>query len=724
MASDLEQLNPEQRSAVEHHGGPLLVLAGAGTGKTRVIVHRVAALLRRGVPPARILAVTFTNKAADEMRQRIDGLVPGKGGRAWVHTFHAFAARVLRRHARELNLTPHFTVYDADDQKRVVVEALKDLGLAGEKNKVGLYVAVISRAKDDLLDARSYSIYAMAQRDAFRQTVAQVYELYQRKLDALGGLDFGDLLLKTTELFAGDAGVRAYYQELFEHVLVDEYQDTNHAQYIITKTLAARHRNLCVVGDPDQSIYAWRGAHIRNILEFESDFADAKVVKLEQNYRSTPNILNAAGAVIRNNRQRHAKTLWTKAAEGDPVQAEELPDERGEARWVAGRVIGLVDEGASLSEIAVFYRTNAQSRSFEEAMTLAQVSYRVVGSMRFYERKEIKDILAYARAALNEADSISLTRVLNVPSRGIGKAAEEALKRYARDEDVSLREALARGESVPKLSAVARRGARELHHLLDGLSEDIRSLPPGEAMGAVMRRSGYWDWVENAVESDPDAANRLGNLQELLNAVQESQERGVPEEPPAGGGDEGARLERFLEQVALKSGVDSYEAGAPAVTLMTAHLAKGLEFPIVFVTGLEEGLFPIAAGNASRDELEEERRLCYVAMTRAKERLFLTHTATRRLFGRVYSNLPSRFILEARLFGSREEELPALEAPAPSAPVPLMRARKGMRVRHPEFGPGRIVELSGSGETMKVAVLFDNGQTRKLLVRYAPLAAA
>ncbi|PIP82097.1 MAG: hypothetical protein CO113_11795 [Elusimicrobia bacterium CG_4_9_14_3_um_filter_62_55] len=720
-------LNPEQQQAVEYRGGPLLVIAGAGTGKTRVIVHRIASLIDSGVPANRILAVTFTNKAAEEMRKRIDALVPGQASKIWAHTFHAFAARMLRKHASAAGLHPHFTVYDAADQKRIITETLKEVGLVNEKSKAGLYVSVISRAKDDLLDAESYAIHAMTQPDSFRETVAKVYTRYQKKLDSAGGVDFGDLLLKTAHLLKNDERVRSYYQEFFREVLVDEYQDTNHAQYVITKTLAAKHRNLCVVGDPDQSIYAWRGAHIRNILEFESDFKNAKTVKLEQNYRSTPNILNAAGAVILNNRQRHAKSLWTEAPEGDPVEVEELSDERQEAKYVVRRVVDLVDHGASLKDIAVFYRTNAQSRSFEEALSLAQLPYRVVGSVRFYERKEIKDVLSYARAALNPADSVSLSRVLNVPARGIGKSAEEALKIFARDAGLTLRDALSHPEAAATLSPSGRRGARELAHVLDRLSADFAVLSPSEAMNAAMQRSGYWDWIENAVETDPEAAGRLGNLQELLNALKEFEE--------AQGED--ADLSRFLEEVALQSGADGYDASQPAVTLMTVHLAKGLEFPAVFVTGLEEGLFPIQAGNASAEEVEEERRLCYVAMTRAEKRLFLTHAASRRLFGRAYSNLPSRFILEARLFSREEGPKRELdESPEPRTQEfvepdrtfeqgdRLRKIKRGMLVRHPEFGEGKIVDFSGAGEALKVTIHFRNGKTAKLLARFAPLFPA
>ncbi len=724
MPIELDRLNAEQRAAVEHQGSPLLVVAGAGTGKTRVITHRIAHLLAQGVPPTRILAVTFTNKAAEEMRQRVEALAPGQASGVWVHTFHAFCARLLRQHAPALELTRHFTVYDADDQKRLVAEAMTELGLGEQKNKAGLYVSVISRAKDDLLDAKSYAIYAMAGADPFRQTAARVYERYQAKLDQAGALDFGDLLLKSAELLKSNQQVREYYQELFLHLLVDEYQDTNHAQYILTKTLAAKHRNVCCVGDPDQSVYSWRGANIRNILEFERDFQDARVVKLEQNYRSTPNILSAAGCVIANNRQRKPKALWTEKPSGDPVEVREAANENEEARWVVRRIVECVDRGASLGDIAVFYRTNAQSRSFEEALRMARLPYRVVGAMRFYERKEIKDALAYARVALNGADSVSLARVVNVPPRGVGKTSLEQLQRCAQAFGLTLLEAMGRAATTAQLTPACRKACRELTFLSAELRKDLESLPPAAAMSRVLERSGYRAWLETESESDPEAVGRLANLQELLNAIKEFEEKN-PE----------ARLEHYLEGVALQGDADTYESRQSAVTLMTVHLAKGLEFPVVFLTGLEEGLFPIGAGNSSPEDLEEERRLCYVGMTRARELLILSYAASRRMFGQLYSNLPSRFILEARLLGPTEGFSPAprpYQEPGASHPpegVParmgaVLTVRVGMRVYHPDFGAGRIKEKSGQGESLKVTVDFDSGKTKKLLVRYAPLEPA
>ena len=719
MTLDAETLNPQQKDGVLHMGGPLLVLAGAGTGKTRVITHRIAHLISQGVPPERILAVTFTNKAAGEMRRRIEELAPGAGALVWAHTFHAFACRVLRQHHQLLKLPRFFTIYDQSDQKRLVVAAMKELGLEDQANKAAMFVSIISRAKDDLMDAQSYAIYAETSIDASRQTAARIYVSYQKKLEAAGALDFGDLLLKTCLLLKEHQSVREYYQEYFLHLLVDEYQDTNHAQYVLTKTLAAKHRNICVVGDDDQSVYSWRGANIRNILEFERDFKEAKVVTLEQNYRSTSRIIEAAGLVIRHNKGRKVKTLWTRKEAGESVRVAELPNEMEEAAWVARRIQELLGAGRSLKELAIFYRTNAQSRSFEEALRRAGLPYRIVGAVRFYERKEIKDALCYARVILNPADSTSLSRILNVPPRGIGKASLEKLEAYARERGLSLWEAFKRQTEIDSLTATCRRGVTELVAIIESLQGELARQSAAWAVSRILQASGYWSWLESETDSDPEAAGRLNNLQELLNAVKEYEEKVKAS---------GASLDlgRYLEEIALQSDLDDLDPNQAAVTLMTVHLAKGLEYPAVFLTGLEEGLFPIAAGNSSPDELEEERRLCYVGITRARELLFLTHAATRRIFGQVYANLPSRFILEAQLFGG----VAARGAPEPAlASVPAARGHVGsvavgMRVRHPDFGLGRVLEKSGSGETVKVTVRFDDGRTTKLLVRYAPLEPA
>ncbi len=721
MGVDLEKLNPEQRAGATHLDGPLLVLAGAGTGKTRVITYRIARLIETGVAPDRILAVTFTNKAAGEMRRRIEELAPGKGALVWAYTFHSFCARLVRQHHEALGLPRYFTIYDQSDQKKLVGQSMKELGLEDQKSKAGLYVSLISRAKDDLLDAGSYEIHAMTSIDQSRQTAAKIYKVYQRKLDQAGALDFGDLLLKTCQLLRDHPKVREQWQEHFTHLLVDEYQDTNHAQYILTKTLAAKHKNVCVVGDDDQSIYSWRGANIRNILEFERDFPNTKVVTLERNYRSTGRILDAAGLVIHHNKTRKPKKLWTEAAPGDEVRVQELPNESEEATWVVRRIQDEIAGGRSLKESAVFYRTNAQSRSFEEALRRARMPYKIVGAMRFYERKEIKDAMAYARVVVNRRDSVSLSRIVNCPPRGLGAKSIELAEAYALQHGLSLWDAFWAHGQIDGLGSKAHGAFDELTKIFEKLRETTETMPAGGAMALIFEATGFWAWIESEMDTDPEAAGRLANLQELLNAVKEYDDR----EKQAG---RATSLSKYLEDIALQTDLDAYDETQPAVTLMTVHLAKGLEYPVVFLTGLEEGLFPIGGGNATPEDLEEERRLCYVGITRARERLFLTYAATRRLFGQVYASLPSRFIIEAKLFGSAQRD--AVPAAARFAPaVPGVRAsatgfKNGQRVKHPQFGRGIVSDVSGSGETMKVTVRFDDGRVAKLLTRYAPLEPA
>jgi DNA helicase-2/ATP-dependent DNA helicase PcrA len=726
MGVDLEKLNPEQRAGATHLDGALLVLAGAGTGKTRVITYRIARLIETGTPPDRILAVTFTNKAAGEMRKRLEELAPGKGALVWAFTFHSFCAKLVRIHHQELGLPRHFTIYDQGDQKKLVTEAMKELGLDDQKSKAGLFVNIISRAKDDLLDAGSYEIHAMSSIDQSRQTAAKIYKVYENKLNKAGALDFGDLLLKTCQLLRDHPNVREKWQNHFTHLLVDEYQDTNHAQYILTKTLAAKHKNVCVVGDDDQSIYSWRGANIRNILEFERDFPNTMVVTLEQNYRSTARILDAAALVIHHNKTRKSKKLWTQAPPGDEVRVQELPNEHEEATYAVRRIQDEVQAGRSLKEIAVFYRTNAQSRSFEEAMRRARIPYKIVGAMRFYERKEIKDAMAYARIVVNKRDSVSLDRVINCPPRGLGAKSLELAENYAAAHNLSLWDAFWAHGQIDGLGAKAHSAFSDFTQTLDKLRETTESLPAGGAMALIFEQTGYWAWIESEMDTDPEAAGRLANLQELLNAVKEYDDK----EKQAG---RVSTLATYLEEVALQTGLDDYDENTPAVTLMTIHLAKGLEYPVVFLTGLEEGLFPIGGGNATPEDLEEERRLCYVGITRARERLYMTYAATRRLFGQVYASLPSRFIIEAKLFGSgRSATASGSGTSSPygsvAAPSPVRAAaqgfKNGQRVKHPQFGRGIVAEISGAGDTMKVTVRFDDGRVAKLLTRYAPLEPA
>jgi len=727
----LNTLNTPQREAVTHGAGPLLILAGAGSGKTRVITYRIAHLLSEGVEPWNILAVTFTNKAAAEMRRRVDELTGGRGRGVWISTFHSFCAQFLRVEARAVGLDPHYVIYDDGDQTQVMKECLREQNLDEKKFKPNQVLNVISRAKDDLLDSDSYAIHALAQNDPFREVVANLYRAYQKKLVKANALDFGDLILRTTVALRDTAALREKYQARFRYVLVDEYQDTNHAQYVLTKNLVAPPRNLCVVGDDDQSVYSFRGADIRNILEFERDYANARVVKLEQNYRSTQSILDAAHNVIKRNRFRKDKKLWTDAPGGEPVRFREFGDEQEEARTVAQESSRHLAAGRRRSDIAVFYRTNAQSRVLEDAFRRENIPYVLVGSVRFYERMEVKDVLAYLRVAVNPADSVAVKRVINVPARGLGKTTLESLDRVAAARGVSFYEAAVATAQNPEAPTAVRGNLTKFLDIIKGLREAAFQATASVLVQRVLEDAGYWAHWESQTESDPEAAFRLDNLQELVNAAKEFEESSEEKTAAA-----------FLEKVSLASGLDVLKGDEGAVTLMTVHLAKGLEFPIVYVTGLEEGLFPIGESAFEEKELEEERRLAYVAITRARELLTLTSAASRKIYGRSHWNTPSRFVTEAGLvvekparafaapiaehappaagpvigvFDPDGEALPAEGVPA-SGPRPL---RIGQRVKHPMFGSGKILDKSGSGENVKVTVLFDSGARKQILARYA-----
>ncbi|MBI3291653.1 MAG: UvrD-helicase domain-containing protein [Elusimicrobia bacterium] len=710
----MEHLNPPQREAVLATEGPLLILAGAGTGKTRVITHRIAHLLARGISPWQILAVTFTNKAADEMRHRVEHLVPGQGRAVCLSTYHAWCAQLLRVEAAAAGLPPHFVIYDEGDQKALVKECLQELNLDEKSYKPGVLVAMISRAKDDLIDARSYEIHALTSTDPVRQIVTSVYRLYQKKLERAGGVDFGDLIMKAVELLRDQAAIRTKYQERFRYLMVDEYQDTNHAQYLLTKYLAAQHKNICVVGDDDQAVYVWRGADIRNILEFERDYPNAKVITLEQNYRSPRTILDAAWGVVQRNQHRKEKKLWNERAGGETVRVEELPNEVSEAQFVVGEVHALAQSQYALSDFAVFYRTNAQSRVLEDAFRRAELPYRLVGTVRFYERAEVKDVLAYLRVILNPRDSLSLKRILNVPPRGIGKATLQLLEQAAKARQDPLFEILQRLDQIAGLGPKAKAALERFLDLLHGLIVDRKQETAKGMIQQVLERTGMIQALEE--EGDAESLVRLDNLQELVNAVEEYEQRSPDRS-----------LEGFLEQASLLTEADTVGRAPNGVTLMTVHLAKGLEFPVVFLTGLEEGLFPIGDSTFALEELEEERRLCYVGMTRAKDRLYLTSTASRRLYGQPHWNVPSRFIAEAGLVTRPESPLPAEPQAGvtpwtfPFSTPPPTPIQIGQRVRHPEFGEGKIIEKSGTGEHLKVVVLFDTGRWKKLLVKYARL---
>ncbi len=740
----LSTLNPPQRQAVTHGEGPLLILAGAGSGKTRVITYRIAHLLTENVQPWNILAITFTNKASQELRKRVDDLTGGRGRGVWISTFHSFCAQFLRVEAKNLGMDPHYVVYDQDDQKQLIKECLRELSLDETKHKPGQIISIISRAKDDLLDADSYAIHALAQNDPFRQKVATIYAIYQRKLIKANAVDFGDLIMKSVIALRDNLAIREKYQQRFKYILVDEYQDTNHGQFLLVKHMVTPPKNICVVGDDDQSIYSWRGADIRNILEFERDYHGATVVKLEQNYRSTEAILDCAYKVIKNNQNRKAKTIWTAQKGGEPVKFQEFANEQEEAGFVGREAARLMETGAvQRRDVAVFYRTNAQSRVLEDIFRRMNIPYALVGSMRFYERMEVKDMMAYLRLLVNPADSISVKRVVNVPARGLGKTSIQALENYAIATGVTLFEAIVQSARVPGLTSGARGNLQKFLDIIAGLKPKVATLTASQMVQAALEQTGYWMHWEQQVDSDPEAATRLDNLQELVNAAKDFEENAEKDFEKNSGKESVETADKsttaFLEKVSLVSDLDGLKDDAEgAVTLMTVHLAKGLEFPAVFVTGLEEGLFPIGESAFDQQELEEERRLCYVAMTRAKEHLYLTSAASRKIYGRSHWNVPSRFIQEAGLvtapaiagppvpFAPKEEYRPVIgsfdpdeESPSTAVVGALRPLRVGMRVKHPTFGPGRILDKSGAGENVKVTVMFDAGSRKSILARYA-----
>jgi len=720
----LQNLNDPQKEAVLHTEGPLLVLAGAGSGKTRVITTRIAHLIAQNIAPWHILAVTFTNKAAEEMQNRVDALTGGHGRGVLISTFHRFCAQLLRREGQAIHLSPHFVIYDEHDQKELVKDCLTELSLDDKKFKPGVLVAMISRSKDELIDAASYQIHALTSPDPFRQMVASIYHLYQKKLTASNAVDFGDLIMKCVELLRDKPEIREKLQERFRYIMVDEYQDTNRAQYVLVKTLAAKYRNLCVVGDDDQCVYVWRGADIRNILEFEKEYPESKVVKLEQNYRSTKPILDAAWNVVQHNQFRKEKKLWTEKIAGDPVSAAEFADEREEALAVASAIhVGVRNEDARFSDFAVFYRINAQSRVLEDALRRLEIPYKIIGSVRFYDRAEVKNVIAYLRVVVNPADTLCLKRIFNIPTRALGKTSLEAFEKFAFAQNLSLFNALERAADVPGITPRAKKSALEFHTLLSTFMANRDQLDAMELTKQILDATGYLKGLET--DEDAEAQTRAQNIREFLNAIEEYLERS--EDKSAAG---------FLEQVSLVADIDEIESGTNYVTLMTVHLAKGLEFPSVFLTGMEEGLFPIGESDFSQEDLEEERRLCYVGMTRAKHHLQITWAASRRLFGHSRWNAPSRFIEEAGIEADRPRR--AMSVTSPAEPSHLGPARPhhsdepvdetsflsfsvGARVRHPEFGKGKVMEKSGAGDGLKVVVLFDNGQWKKLLVKYAGL---
>jgi len=704
----LADLNPAQREAVLATEGPLLVVAGAGSGKTRVLTYRVAHLINAcGVKPNEILAITFTNKAAGEMRERLEDLLGPVARSIWILTFHAACGRILRREAQRLGYRSNFTIYDQADQVRLTKACLEELDRDPKRFVPRGIHAQISAAKNQLVTPEEYAERVSSFHD---QTVAEVYDLYQKRLIASNAVDFDDLLMLTVQVLESFPEARERWQKAFRYILVDEYQDTNHAQYRLLQLLAEKHRNVCAVGDPDQSIYAFRGADIRNILEFERDFGETKTIALEQNYRSTNTILESANAVISNNRERKPKNLWSELGEGEPVRVLEVEDEHSEARFVAAEIALLVEEAYNGSEIAIFYRTNAQSRVLEDVLVRQGVGYQVIGGPRFYERAEVKDVVAYLQAIDNPYDAVSLQRIANRPRRGIGDASLARLQTYADAHGISLWEALGHAEPAG-IAAAPLRAVGQLHSLLQSLQAGALELEVPEVIERVLERSGYMDALR--AERTIEAQGRMENLQELVSAAQEYQATAA--EP---------NLSGFLQEISLYSDQDAIRGEQSLVTLMTLHNAKGLEFRAVFMIGLEEGIFPHAR-SIEEQGLEEERRLAYVGMTRAKERLVLTHASARSLYGSRSYNLPSRFLDELpddkverqRLKPASWSGYGSPTGVAPRSDTPTLST--GDSVRHETLGEGVVTAMEAGGVvTVRFAA---DGTERRLMLDYAPL---
>ena len=643
----LANLNPQQQAAVEHINGPMLILAGAGSGKTKVLTCRIAHLLELGVSPYKILAITFTNKAAKEMRDRVDAMVGPAAKDVWLYTFHAFCARFLRREIEALGThKSNFAIYDAADQKNLLKSILKDMNLDEKRFPPAALQNAISNAKNQMQNA---SAFAKLAGDFFEQKAAEVYELYEKRLLANNAMDFDDLLMLTVKILAECPEVREKYQQRFSYIMIDEYQDTNRTQYLLTRYLAGDEGNLCVVGDADQSIYGWRGADIRNILDFEKDYPKAKLLKLEQNYRSTTVILDAANAVIENNTGRKPKKLWTKNAMGTAITYYNAMDERDEARFVVEQAQMLIRSGKfTYGDMAVLYRTNTQSRVFEEMLIKSGISYSMVGGVKFYDRKEIRDVMAYLKLLYNPYDALSLQRIINVPKRGIGQTTINKLQDYANARGISLFEVITNAAAVPGLSPRFIARLEEMSSIIFDLIAEVDTVPVEQLIDDVMHKTGYLEELQ--AERTPQSESRAENLQELISVAQDFLKDAGEEKT----------LARFLEHVALVSDIDDAQLDNDKLTLMTLHSAKGLEFPVVFLAGMEEGLFPHSRSLMDDEQMEEERRLCYVGITRAKQILYLTGAKTRTIYGRTNYSVPSRFLEEIPEKLVREYHRPSL----------------------------------------------------------------
>ncbi|MDP9343734.1 MAG: DNA helicase PcrA [Actinomycetota bacterium] len=713
----LESLNPIQREAVLHTEGPILIVAGAGSGKTRALTHRIAYLIReKDVSPYEILAITFTNKAAREMADRVEGLLGTRITRGmWILTFHSTCARILRREHNHLGLPSTFSIYDEGDTERVLSLVLRDLNIDPKRFPPRAMSAAIGKAKDHLFSAAEY---VQAASNFYERTIAEVYRAYEKRLRAAGALDFDDLIAETARLFRDHPEVLEHYQERFRYILIDEYQDTNRAQYHLVNLLAAKYRNLCVVGDADQGVYSWRGATIQNLLDFERDYPDAEVFLMEQNYRSTQSILAVANALIDHNVQRKPKSLWTEGPDGELGVRYRAQNEHEEALFVAEEIERLgQDEPYRYRDVAVFYRTNAQSRVLEDIFMRAGLPYRVVGGVRFYERREIKDILAYLRLLVNPQDLVSARRVINSPKRGIGEATVGALEAFAQQEGVPFLEAARRVEEIDVLGQRARGAVFGFVQVIDALQALVaEGASPSRMVDATAHESGYLAELE--AERTVEAEGRIENVKELVGVAAEFESR------TEGSGGSGT-LANFLEQVALVTEQDEYDDEASTVTLMTLHNAKGLEFPVVFIVGLEDGVFPHYRSMTDAAQLEEERRLAYVGITRARERLYLCHAWSRTLWGSTSYNPPSRFLSEipSELLRMVQKEM----APRPGMGVgnrPEPEIGPGDTVVHDRWGEGVVLAVSGAGSDARATVVFEDVGEKHLALAYAPLKRA
>lgn len=733
---DLNTLNAEQREAVVTTEGPLLILAGAGSGKTRVLTYRIAYLIENGVYPGSILAITFTNKAASEMRERVEALVGGEARNMWISTFHSTCVRILRMDIEKLGYNKNFVIYDTSDQEKLIKECLQELNLDEKIFQPKEMLYKIGSLKDILMDEDTF--YRQNANDFKNRRIAEIYKLFQKKLRTNNALDFNDIIMKTVILFKNHPDVLEHYQRKFRYVLVDEYQDTNKAQYELVNLIAKAHRNLCVVGDDDQSIYGWRGADISNILDFEEDYPNVKTVKLEQNYRCTKNILEAANYVIANNEKRKKKRLWTENCQGESIKFYRAESDRDESGFIVNQIVKQVNEGSSFRNFAILYRTNAMSRILEEGFVTTGIPYKVVGGLKFYDRKEVKDILAYLKVINNPLDSVSLERIVNTPRRGIGDASIEKVKDYALKKDVSMYSAMLELDSIEDLTKRAANSLDKFISLMNCFIVSRETAKVSELINEILEKTGYLKELKD--ENTPESKSRIENLEELYSAAVEFEENY-----------EDKSLSMFLERVALVSDQDQVNEHG-GVTLMTLHTAKGLEFPVVFIAGFEDGIFPHFSAREDYEEMEEERRLCYVGITRAKEHLYLTCAKQRLMFGRTMVNQVSPFLEEIpeelvddispksvsfnRVYGydrpstnSFNQQRGHLAAPvafAPSAPkanngVKSSEVKAGVKIRHKVFGKGLVIAVKEAAGDKQITVHFENAGLKNLLLGSAPI---